>query len=250
MSNSVAQKIEQLIQEGNELENEVFLERWEKRTKILLTELIDADVSERFWEIKGEPWDRLSEKIAFLEVLAIRSQKVQVAKDIKKGIKPQANQKKEKVGSTMEASLSSKNIWDEIQEGYDISKRGFGKKFNFVTDQFKRKIIFRDVEHAHILANNGFSKPAVILAGGVIEELLRLYLDHKRIKPANKTFDSYIKTCENNGLLKSAISRLTDSVRHFRNIVHLRMEDSSRITISKATAKGAVASIFTLANDF
>jgi hypothetical protein len=80
--------------------------------------------------------------------------------------------------------------------------------------------------------------------------LLRLYLDHKGIKPANKTFDSYIKTCEDNGLLKSAIYRLTDSVRHFRNIVHLQKENNSKITISKATAKGAVTSIFTLANDF
>ena len=182
--------------------------------------------------------------------LSIRSQKAQIAKEIKKGIKPQANHKKEKVGSTMETSLSSKNIWDEIQKDYDISKRGFGKKFNFVTDQFKRKIIFRDVEHAYILASSGFSKPAVILAGGVIEELLRLYLEYKGIKPANKTFDSYIKTCIDNELLKTAISRLTDSVRHFRNIVHLQKEDGSRITISRATAKGAVASIFTLANDF
>ncbi|GAG40581.1 unnamed protein product, partial [marine sediment metagenome] len=48
----------------------------------------------------------------------------------------------------------------------------------------------------------------------------------------------------------SAISRLTDSVRHFRNIVHLQKENNSKITISKATAKGAVTSIFTLANDF
>jgi hypothetical protein len=148
------------------------------------------------------------------------------------------------------SNLSIDGIWDQIEKDFDISKRAFGKKFNFVTDQFKRKIIFRDTEHAYILANHGFSKPSVILAGSVIEELLRLYLDYKGIKPANKTFDSYIKACENNELLKSAISRLTDSVRHFRNIVHLQKENNSKITISKATAKGAVTSIFTLANDF
>jgi hypothetical protein len=148
------------------------------------------------------------------------------------------------------SNLSVDGIWDQIEKDFDISKKGFGKKFNFVTDQFKRKIIFRDIEHAYILANHGFSKPSVILAGSVIEELLRLYLDHRGVKPSNETFDSYIKACEANGLLKSAISRLTDSVRHFRNIVHLQKEDSSKITISKATAKGAVTSIFTLANDF
>ncbi|HAJ27330.1 MAG TPA: hypothetical protein DCG53_08845 [Syntrophus sp. (in: bacteria)] len=148
------------------------------------------------------------------------------------------------------SSLSAKGIWDEIEKDFDISKRAFGKKINFVTDKFKRKIIFRDIGHAYGLANLGYSKPAVILAGSVIEELLRLYIVHKNIQSAKKTFDSYIQTCEQNGLLKSGISRLTDSVRHFRNVVHLQKEISSKITISKATAKGAVTSIFTIANDF
>ncbi|GAG10101.1 unnamed protein product, partial [marine sediment metagenome] len=117
-------------------------------------------------------------------------------------------------------------------------------------DKFIRKIIFRDVGHAHFLANNGFYKPAVILAGSVIEELLRQYLNYKRITPSNYTFDGYITTCKENSLLKSAIHSLTNSVRHFRNIVHLAKEESSKYTISKATAKGAVSSIFTIANDF
>ena len=144
----------------------------------------------------------------------------------------------------------SKDTWDDIQNDFDISKRTFGKKINFVTDKYKRKIIFRDIEHAYILAKNRFSKPAVILAGGVIEELLRLYLEHKNISPLSNSFDGYIKTCEQRKLLKSAIFRLSDSVRHFRNLVHLSGEKTKRYTISKATAKGAVASIFTIANDF
>lgn len=148
------------------------------------------------------------------------------------------------------ASLKASEIWPEIEKEYDVSKRSFAKKINFVSDAFKRKIIFRDIEQAHILAVSGFSKPAVILAGSVIEELLRIYLQHKSITPEKNNFDSYIKACEHNGLLKSAIHRLTDSVRHFRNVVHLEKESSPRISISKATAKGAVASIFTVANDF
>jgi len=94
------------------------------------------------------------------------------------------------------------------------------------------------------------SKPALILAGGVIEELLRLYLKHNKISPASNSFDAYIKACEQHKLLKSGISRLSDSVRHFRNLVHLSKEETKKHTISKATAKGAVASIFTIANDF
>lgn len=141
------------------------------------------------------------------------------------------------------------DIWAEIEKDYDVSKRAFGKKVNFVTDTFKRKIIFRDIEQAYKLAVSGFSKPAVILAGSIIEELLRIYLQYKKVTPSGNTFDSYLKACEKHGLLKEAIHRLTDSVRHFRNVVHLEKESSTRHTISKATAKGAVSSIFTIVND-
>jgi len=147
-------------------------------------------------------------------------------------------------------SLKSMHTWKNIENDYEISKRVFGKRINFVSDPFKRKIIFRDIEHAYLLANNGLSKPAVILAGSVIEEMLRLYLQHKQINPKRNTFNSYIRACEDNGLLKEAIQRLTDSVRYFRNLVHLSKEKSKRETISKATAIGAVSSIFTIANDF
>jgi len=62
--------------------------------------------------------------------------------------------------------------------------------------------------------------------------------------------DAYIRACEDNGLLKDAIHKLADSVRQFRNIVHLERESSNRHTILKATAKGAVSSVFTIASDF
>ena len=145
---------------------------------------------------------------------------------------------------------NSRDVWTEIEKDYDETKKTFGKKINFVVDKYKRNIIFRDVEHAYILASAGFNKPAVILAGGVIEELLRLYLIHKGVSIKSDKFDEYLKACETNGLLKLAIHNLSNSVRHFRNIVHLSKETSARITLSKATAKGAVSSIFTIANDF
>ncbi len=147
-------------------------------------------------------------------------------------------------------NMPSKANWESIESELGITKNSFGRKINFVTDTFKREIIFRDVEDSFVLASSGFSKPAVILAGGVIEELLRLYLEHKGISPISKSFDEYIKTCEQEGLLKSGISRLSDSVRQFRNLVHLSAEKSKKYSISKATAKGAVSSIFTISNDF
>lgn len=145
---------------------------------------------------------------------------------------------------------SSKDNWENIKREYGISKKDFGKKINFVSDLFKRKIIFRDVEHAFLLASEGFAKPAVILAGGVIEELLRLYLKHKNIAAADNTFNEYIKACEQNKLLQKGIGKLSDSAREFRNFVHLSKESTKKHSITKAAAKGAVSSIFTIANDF
>jgi len=159
-------------------------------------------------------------------------------------------QEKPEGNMLMMSSRSSKENWEAIRSEYGISKKDFGKKINFVSDSFKRKIIFRDIEHAFVLASQGFPKPAIILAGGVIEELLRLYLENKNINPKCDKFFAYIEACENKKLLKRGVSRLSDSIRDFRNLVHLDNEKTKRYTISKAAAKGAVASIFTITNDF
>ena len=145
---------------------------------------------------------------------------------------------------------SSKDIWSDIFEDFEVTKRTFGKNINFVTDSHKRKAIFRDIEQSYVLSKNGYYKPAVILAGSVIEELLRLYLKTKKVKPANNTFDEYIKACENSGFLKGAVNRLSDSVRQFRNLVHLQKETSTKHKITKAAAKNAVSSIFIVSSDF
>lgn len=147
-------------------------------------------------------------------------------------------------------SSNTNDTWLKIEKEYDENKRAFGRKVGFIRNTFKREVIFRDIAQAHLLADTGYSKPAVILAGSVIEELLRLFLEYKEIKPTRDNFDGYIQTCIEKELLKDAIHRLTDSVRHFRNLVHLEKEISSSHTISKPNAKGAVASIFTIANDF
>ena len=139
--------------------------------------------------------------------------------------------------------------WPKIKEEFGVSKREFGRKINFVQGEYKRAVIFRDVEHAYALSKIGFSKPAVILAGSVMEELLRLYLLHKNIKVKDCTFSEYVRVCEKNGFLKDAVRSLTTSVRYFRNLIHLEKESKKEDTISHATAAGAVTAIFTLVND-
>jgi len=164
--------------------------------------------------------------------------------------KPLEIEQKAEGNKIMITTGTNKEIWEAIKNEYDISKWDFGKKINFVSDKFKRKIIFRDVEQAFILASQDFSKPAVILAGGVIEELLRLYLEHKEIPLPSKNFVDYIRVCEKNKLLQTGIGKLSDSAREFRNLVHISREETKRHTISKTIAKGAVSSIFTIASDF
>ena len=166
------------------------------------------------------------------------------------GFKSKSITKSDLSGSEPPRDLVVETNWKAIEREFGVTKMSFGKRTNFIIDRFKRKIIFRDVEQAFVLASLGFSKPAVILAGSVIEELLRLYLEYKNISPLSDNFDGYIRTCEQNGLLKDSVSRLSHAVRQFRNLVHLSAETTKKHTISKATAIGAVSSIFTIANDF
>lgn len=139
--------------------------------------------------------------------------------------------------------------WVEIQSVYGIGKTAFGKKLRFIKDRFKRSVIFRDVEHAHICLKSGLFKSAVILAGGVIEEILRLYLEQKEVKAQGGKFVDYISACKEEGLIKSAVLNLSSAIKDFRNHVHLEKESSRRHSISKATAAGAVNAIFTVVND-
>jgi len=180
-----------------------------------------------------------------LRILALSKEKRTIHKVMSMGAMSE-HEGEQNMAKTEKACAS----WADVESEYHVSKRQFGKKINFVKDDFKRKIIFRDIEQANFLASNGFYKSAVILAGGVTEELLRLYLESKGVKPQNNTLVCYIKACDQNGLLKSAIHKLADSFREFRNLVHLEREESAKHSISRPTAKSAVASVFTIVNDF
>ncbi len=151
---------------------------------------------------------------------------------------------------TPDSLCDRRQVWDAIDREFGVSKRLFAKRIAFAKNKRGRAILFRDVEDAYLLCKNGLPKPAIILAGGVIEELLRLHLETKDIKPATDTFDGYIKACEEEGLLRSSTRRLSDSARHFRNLVHIGKEATEHQPVSKAMARTAVASIFIIVNDF
>lgn len=158
--------------------------------------------------------------------------------------------KQEPVRTRRIQKISGTDIgWQGIESDYQVSRRVLVKRIAFVQSDFSRKILLRDIEGAYHLASR-YPKSSVILAGSVMEELLRLYLIHRNVALGGNTFDAYLRACERCGLIKRAIHHLADSVRNFRNLIHLEKEVSARHSISIATAKGAVAAIFTLINDF
>ena len=242
--------------------------RWKARTVRLLSENIHPDEGQKLqkketysFRTYGDPLENLLEAVhiysGFLGSLREELEKhpenildvpIPSNEEVKTVKVPQSTSFVEQ--ETLLSATSGKVNWKAIESEFGITKKSFGIKIKFIVDPFKRIIIFRDVEQAFVLASLGFSKPSVILAGSVIEELLRLYLECKNISPISNNFDGYIRTCEQHGLLKDSVSRLSHSVRQFRNLVHLSAEENKKHTLSKATAIGAVSSIFTIASDF
>jgi hypothetical protein len=141
-------------------------------------------------------------------------------------------------------------IWKNIEEKFHTRQDRFLEQIKFIKNPYKREVISRDVAHAFKCFESHMYKPAVILGGGVIEEMLRCYLEAKNIKPISDNFDGYIKTCETNGLLKKSIASLSHSFRDFRNWVHIQKEETRKYAISGPTASGAISAIFTVSNDF
>jgi hypothetical protein len=159
---------------------------------------------------------------------------------------PELQEKENKIKNETELN---KEIWKQITKEFGISKRVFGKKINFIKDKYIRRSIFRDVEDSYKLYKKGYSKPAIILGGGVIEEILRLYLLEKGYSFQQNKFSEYVKICEENKLFRTGARRLTDSVRDFRNLVHLENEAKSKTNPSLPMASNVVSALFTIIDD-
>lgn len=71
MNKIVIDKLVELIDEGKSIDREVFAERWERRVQIILNEAFDSGIGVKFCEIDGDLYNRLTEKIGFLESIVI-----------------------------------------------------------------------------------------------------------------------------------------------------------------------------------
>jgi len=148
------------------------------------------------------------------------------------------------------SGCSERDLWKEIEVEFHVSRGVFSRKIWFIPASYEKNAIIRDIAHAYGCIKSGFYKSALILAGSVIEEMLRQFLKYKKINVRDNKFAAYTIACEEHRLLKRSVSQLADVIRNFRNLVHLEKEPSKKYAISKSTAFGAFHSIFTVANDF
>ena len=186
------------------------------------------------------------------QLIELEDPKKYLAQRIKK---PASSNYKEKqnrstfLGALIENKEDSSTVWKHIQSRYGLNQNTIAFKINFIKDSFRRSIILRDIKGAVFALEADMPKIAVILSGGIIEEILRCRLKSKNIKPQRNDFYNYIDTCVNNNIIKESTSSLLHAIRDFRNLVHLKNEKSQKDSISNNEASTAINSIFTLIKD-
>lgn len=148
----------------------------------------------------------------------------------------------------MNKNSSVEDVWESIKADYSVTKNIFGKKINFIKDKKVRSILFRDTEQAFLIMRLGFYKPAVILAGGIIEEILRQLLAKKEKFDNNISLIELIRRCKNLNLISIQGNNVSESTRNFRNAVHIHNEVSKENEIIRSVAYNAYSSIFILIN--
>lgn len=200
---------------------------------------------ENQWEV-GIPNDieDLDELESPQKYLAQRIEKYYITSDNK--------QERKKISFTeyqIAGKSSPNSVWKHIKSKYGLNQQVIGVKINFIKDSFRRSIILRDIKDAVFALENDMTKIAVVLSGGVIEEILRCKLESKNIKPARENFYNYIETCLNNNIIKKNTANLLHAIRDFRNLVHLKNEESRKDRISGNEASTTINSIFTLLKD-
>lgn len=101
------------------------------------------------------------------------------------------------------------------KEKISISKK---RLFNFIQDKKIRGILTRDYAFAEICKKQEMFKPAIVLYGSIIEEILR------EILGSEKPFSELIVEARQKDFVKPPLARKIDFVRDFRNYVHIFLE--------------------------
>lgn len=160
------------------------------------------------------------------------------------------------------SGVAGYDMWEQVTEEFAVTKRKLAKRIPYVLNRKVRAIIYRDIEDAMRCKQHSLWKPSVILAGGVVECLMRNLVDsvgdEKKVRTAYKEFfperkhkkpetlEEYIGVCRHLGLVDGSIADLLSAVRGWRNLVHPDKERRSALKPDKNMAETALRSIFQL----
>ena len=90
--------------------------------------------------------------------------------------------------------------------------------FNFIKDNKTKTILKRDYAYAEICKEQEMFKPAIILYGSIMEEVLRTILLSK------KEFLELIILAKEKRIIENHLATKIDFIRDFRNYVHIFLE--------------------------
>lgn len=129
---------------------------------------------------------------------------------------------KEETRKKISQKLKGKKAWNVGINRTKIDKKkiGIGIKglFNFIKDKEAKDILVRDCAYAELCIEQEMFKPAIILYGSIIEEILRTLLS------SDETFLKLIKEAREKNVLEDSLIRKIDFLRDFRDYVHIFLE--------------------------
>ncbi len=124
-----------------------------------------------------------------------------------------------------------RTAWNKNKRYDELYKReiGLGKRrlLTWIKDKVLLRIIRRDYAAAQICEENKLYKPAIILYAGVLEALLRYKID----KNKHDEFKKLIKKASDRNLISQIQASHMQTVRDFRNYVHIYKEISADLEI-------------------
>ncbi len=128
-------------------------------------------------------------------------------------------------------SRKGKKAWNKSKPWEKLEKReiGIGKRqiLKWIKDKDLQTIIRRDYATAQICEEEGLFKPAIILYAGLLEALLRYKID----KDKEEKFEKLIEKASQLQLIKREQASHMQTVRDFRNYVHIYKEISADLEI-------------------
>ena len=117
MDNPIIEKLLELIDEGKEIDAEPFAVRWGQGVQVFIDEILGEEAGAKFWDIKGDTFDKLAQQIALMEALVLKIKMSDYSKSFSLPIERATAENINTQIETAERSITNKNVF--IVHGHD-----------------------------------------------------------------------------------------------------------------------------------